>query len=223
MSKRKKPKFQIGDIVVMVMYGIVGEITQMKEMEQSYLYEIDGQKGFCLESSLIPLDEFNEQVFDYEQINIDYKFFFGDLVQVLNLGKDLYKVVGFRTEIWRYQDESWEDVIYELTRVKDGDWLECPEEEISLVVDAKEADKYLKKHDSIISGKNSNQKQVKNKKKHQTKEIIVKPINEIQKNERIDHLLDLYNDYRHLKELFGDEEFNKVLQMIENKLKTLVE
>jgi hypothetical protein len=36
-------------------------------------------------------------------------------------------------------------------------------------------------------------------------------------------LLDLYNDYRHLKELFGDEEFDKVLQMIENKLKTLVE
>ncbi|MDF2556499.1 MAG: hypothetical protein K0R71_327 [Bacillales bacterium] len=223
MSKRKKPKFQIGDIVVMVLYGTVGEITQVKEMEQSYVYEIDGQKGFYLESSLVPLDEFNENVFDYEQINIDYKFFFGDLVQVLNIGKELYKIVGFRTEIWRYQDESWEDVIYELSRVKDGDWLECAEEEITLVAEAKEADKYLKKQDLMISGKNSTQKQVKNKKKQQTKEIIVKPLNESQKKERIDHLLDLYNDYKSLKENFGDDEFQKVLQMIINKLKSLVE
>ncbi len=223
MSKRKKPKFQIGDIVVMVLYGVVGEITKFKELEHSYVYEIDGNDGFYLESSLMHLDEFNGKDFDYEQINIDYKFFFGDLVQVPNTGSALYKVIGFRTEIWRYKDESWEDVIYELARTSDGDWLECAEDEMILIAEAKDAERYLKKQDSNIGGKSSGNKQLGRKKKPVTKEIIVKQLTDAQKKDKIDQLLDLYTDYRHLKNQFGDEEFDKVLKMIVKKLKTLTE
>ncbi len=223
MSKRKKPKFQVGDIVVMVLYGIVGEVTQLKEIEHSYVYELDGNDGFYLESSLMHLDEFNGKDFDFEQINIDYKFFFGDLVKVPSTGKDIYKVVGFRTEIWRYKDESWEDVIYELAKITDGDWLECAEDEMTLVAEAKDAERFIKKQEVGNAGKNTTNKTYSRKKKPVTKEIIVKPLTEAQKKEKIDQLLDLYSDYRHLKNQFGDEEFDKVLKMIVKKLKTLTD
>ena len=221
MSKRKKPKFQLGDIVVMVLYGIVGEVTEVKELDNVFMYELDGNDGFYLEKSLISLDEFHEKDVDFEQINIDYKFFFGDLVKVPNVGSDIYKVIGFRTEIWRYRDESWEDIIYELARVDDGDWLECAEEEMILVSVAKDADGYLRKKHAAKNSYGALSKTYSRKQLPFTTEIAVKPLNKSQKEEKINHLLDLYSDYKCLKLAFGDEEFDKVLQMIVDKLKKL--
>ena len=140
---------------------------------------------------------------------------------MLSIGKDYYRVVGFRTEIWRYKDEAWEDVIYELARIKDDDWLECSEDEMILVAEAKDADLFLKKQNLSPTNKSMLPKPFNRRKKPITTEITVKALTEIQKKEKIDRLLDLYYDYRCLKLNFGDEEFNKVLEMIVKKLKML--
>lgn len=221
VNKRKKPKFQVGDIVVMMLYGIVGAVTNVKELEQTFTYEIDGKTGSYLESSLIHLDEFNENYSEHEHISVDYRFYFDDLVQVPNISKDIYKVVGFRTEIWRYKNESWEDVIYELARVRDGDWLECSEEEVTLVCEAKNAEQFLKKFAETNPGMGLKKLPKKNKKSPISKEIVVKPLTELQKKERIDNLLDLYFDYVSLKHNFGDGEFDKVIALIIKKLHEL--
>jgi len=223
MSKREKSKFQLGDIVVMVLYGVVGEITQVKEVDNAFMYELDGSERFYLEKSLMHLDEFNKSNIDCEQINIDYKFFFGDLVKVPNIGNAIYKIIGFRTEIWRYRDESWEDVIYELSRVDDGDWLECTEEEMILVSIARDAEHYLKKHNAAAKPYSTASKTYDRKQKPFAKEIVMKPLTDAQKKEKIDHLLDLYSDYKQLKLQFGDEEFDRMLDMIVKKLKNLTE
>lgn len=223
MTKRKKPKFQLGDIVVMMLYGIVGAVTKTKELEQTFAYEIDGNNGYYLESSLIHLDEFNENYSEHEHISVDYRFYFDDLVQVPNISKDIYKVIGFRTEIWRYKNESWEDVIYELSRLNDGDWLECSEEEITLVAEAKNAEQFLKKYNESNAGNAVIKRLPKQSKKSPiSKEIVVKPLSELQKKERIDNLLDLYFDYESLKQNFGDEEFDKVLVLIKKKLSEII-
>ncbi|GAE44321.1 IG hypothetical 18022 [Mesobacillus boroniphilus JCM 21738] len=58
-----------------------------------------------METSLQMLSEYDGKLLEKEQIDIEYKYFFGDLVQVKGYGSDLFKVVGFRTEIWRYKEE----------------------------------------------------------------------------------------------------------------------
>ena len=69
-------------------------------------------------------------------------------VQVYGYGSDLFKVVGFRTEIWRYKEDAWEDIIYELSRIGDGQWLEASEDELILVADAENANAFCKSSDS---------------------------------------------------------------------------
>jgi hypothetical protein len=39
--KPDKPKFQVGDIVVVVMYGTVGTITKVHQIDKHYLYEVN--------------------------------------------------------------------------------------------------------------------------------------------------------------------------------------
>ena len=53
--------------------------------------------------------------------------------------------MGFRTEIWRYKEDAWEDIIYELSRIGDGQWLEASEDELILVADAENANAFLQK------------------------------------------------------------------------------
>src|SRR5213595_3906280 len=145
MEKRKKPKFKIGDTVVIAMYGTVGKITDVKWLDGKYLYEVNNSEGLYVESGLQLLSEYKGKIVEQEQIDIEYKFFFGDLVQVSGYGSDLFKVVGFRTEIWRYKEDAWEDVVYELSRVRDGEWLEASEEELTLVADAESAETFIQK------------------------------------------------------------------------------
>ena len=145
MANRKKPKYKIGDTVVITIYGTVGRVTDVKWLDGKYVYEVNKSDGLFLESALQMLSEYDGTVVEQEQIDIEYKFFFGDLVQVSGYGADLFKVVGFRTEIWRYKEDAWEDVIYELSRVSDGEWLEAGEEELTLVADAESADTFIQK------------------------------------------------------------------------------
>src|SRR5690606_22840176 len=113
--KKKKPKYKIGDTVVITMYGTVGKITDVKWLDDMYVYEVNKSEGLYMESSLQILSEFEGEIMEKEHIDIEYKYFFGDLVHVKGYGSELFKVVGFRTEIWRYKEDAWEDVIYELS------------------------------------------------------------------------------------------------------------
>lgn len=223
MAKRKKPKYKIGDTVVITIYGTVGRVTDVKWLDGKYVYEVNKSDGLFIEEALQLLSEYDGTIMEQEQIDIEYKFFIGDLVQVSGYGSDLFKVVGFRTEIWRYKDDAWEDVIYELSRVSDGEWLEAGEEELTLVADAESADTFIQKL-GLLYLVNKQEKTTKNPqlqnmvRKAEFEEIERKK----EKKELIDNLLDIFNDYRILYELFGDQEYYQVMRVILRKLESLV-
>jgi hypothetical protein len=222
MAKRKKPKYKIGDTVVITMYGTVGRVTDVKWLDGKYVYEVNKSDGLFVESGLQILSEFEGTIMEQEQIDIEYKYFFGDLVQVSGYGADLFKVVGFRTEIWRYKEDAWEDVIYELSRVSDGEWLEAGEEELTLVADAESADTFIQKLGLLYlvnkQEKSSNQAGIPNMiRKAEFEEIErVK-----EKKQLVDELLDIYNDYRSLYDLFQDQEYYQVMRVILKKLESI--
>jgi len=223
MPKRKKPKYKIGDTVVITIYGTVGRVTDVKWLDGDFVYEVNKSQGLFGESALKMLSEFEGTVMEQEQIDIEYKFLIGDLVQISGYGTDLFKVVGFRTEIWRYKDDAWEDVIYELARVTDGEWLEAGEEELTLVADAEAADTFIQKLGFLYlvnkQDKTTMKKKLQNMVKREEKEELEK---NIQKKELIDQLLDIYNDYRILYEMFQDQEYAQVKRLILRKLENLV-
>lgn len=205
------------------MYGTVGKITDVKWLDDKYVYEVNKSEGLYLESGLQLLSEFEGNVMEQEHIDIEYKFFFGDLVQVTGYGSDLFKVVGFRTEIWRYKEDAWEDIIYELSRISDGEWLEAGEEELTLVADSDSAETFIQKL-GLLHSINKQQKQVKLEKYPQgfRKAELEEMDRKKEKKQLIDHLLDIYNDYRILYEMFGDQEYYHVMRVVLRKLQTLV-
>jgi hypothetical protein len=225
MEKKKEPKYKIGDTVVITIYGTVGKVTKVKWLDGLYVYEINKGQGLYLESSLLPLAEYEGKLLEKEQIDIEYKFFFGDLVQVKGYGSELFKIVGFRTEIWRYKEDAWEDIIYELSRIRDGEWLEAGEEELTLVADAESAEVFIQKLGLLFSNEKKSlpapdhdKKQPASRRKAEKEELRKKT----QKRTLIDSLLDIYNDYRILYLWFGDEEYAHVMKVILRKLSVIV-
>ncbi|MEH7125354.1 hypothetical protein V7122_11710 [Bacillus sp. JJ1532] len=225
MSDRKKSKYNIGDTVVITIYGTVGKITDVKWLDGMYVYEVNKSEGLFMESSLKMLSEFEGELIEKEHIDIEYKYFFGDLVQVKGYGSDLFKVVGFRTEIWRYKEDAWEDIIYELTRVSDGEWLEAGEEELTIVADAESADAFIQKLGLLylLNKKENLPKSLEQKGAasnfRKTEKEILASIRE--RKLLIDGLLDIYNDYRILYEMFRDEEYKHIMRIIVRKLKQI--
>ncbi|MGE8204232.1 hypothetical protein ACQKP0_06665 [Heyndrickxia sp. NPDC080065] len=208
MKNPGQPKYEIGDIVVVTKYGSVGKITSIKMLDGQYLYEVNESGGLFKENGIMLLTDYKGEIFDKEQIDIEYKFFFGDLVQVKGYKDELFKVVGFRTEIWRYQEDAWEDIIYELTRVNDGEWLEADEAELILVADSEHADAFLKKFGFVYPVK-------------KTKKPLLIPAPKEQLSHKIDCLLDKYNDYKTLFLMFNDEKYLSNLHVIEKQLLNL--
>lgn len=220
MGKHKKSKYAIGDTVVITVYGTIGKITDIKWMDQLCVYEINNSESLYLESTLQLLSEYDGKVIEHEQIDIEYKYLIGDLVQVRSYGADLFKIVGFRTELWNYMDNSWQDIIYELSRISDGGWLEVGEEEITLVAEAEQASTYIQKLGFLYMmnrPKDKKEKILNSFRKAEREELIRKR----QEKELIDQLLDLYNDYRMLFGWFSDEEYKQVMKVILLKLKNM--
>ncbi|MGA9227166.1 MAG: hypothetical protein WB217_12560, partial [Mesobacillus sp.] len=128
------------------------------------------------------------------------------------------------TEIWRYKEDAWEDVIYELSRIKDGEWLEAGEEELTLVADSESAETFIQKLGLLFSAN----KEVKpsanlEKKPSPSRSGEKEELRKIyQKRTTIDNLLDIYNDYRILYKWFNDEEYAHVMRVILRKLSILV-
>ncbi|PLT34974.1 hypothetical protein [Bacillus sp. V5-8f] len=227
MGKKKEPKFKKGDTVVITMYGTVGKVTDVQYIDGTYVYEINHSKGLYLESTLQHIHEYKGEVLsnDREQIDIEYQFFFGDLVQVEGYGNDYFKVIGFRTEIWRYKENAWEDVIYELSRISDGEWLEAHEEEMTLIADAERADKIIQKLGLLHPmNKNTGKKEGASQSKALPRLDEKQRLEAIaEKKQLIDGLLDLYNDYSTLYQIFQDEEYKHVMNLAIMKIKKLAE
>ncbi|TKC19579.1 hypothetical protein [Robertmurraya kyonggiensis] len=223
MKERKKPKFKIGDTVVITIYGTVGKVTDVKWLDGMHVYGVNGSEGLFMESSLQDIEEYEGSITEKEQIDIEYRYFIGDLVQVRGYGADLFKIVGFRTEIWRYKEDAWEDVIYELARVKDGEWLEAGDEELTLVADADSADTFIQKL-GLLYLANKKQNTVEVQEPMLAHRKAEKQILDEKKELRqtIDTLLDIYNDYSVLYELFQDEEYKHIMRVVVRKLQILV-
>ena len=51
-GKKKQPKYNVGDIVVITLYGTVGKITNMKILDGVYVYEVNNHDGFYVEQTL---------------------------------------------------------------------------------------------------------------------------------------------------------------------------
>ncbi|WP_409270368.1 hypothetical protein V1499_13175 [Neobacillus sp. SCS-31] len=222
MEKRKTPKYKLGDTVVIIIYGTVGKVTDIKLVDSHFMYEVNNSEGLYKEASLQLLSEYDGIPVEEEHLGIEYKFFFGDLVQVKGYGNDLFKVVGVRTEIWRYKEDAWEDVIYELARVKDGEWLEAGEEELTLLADAEHADTFISKLGFLsIVGKQDKSRKNKPTEGHGKKSEAEELQRKKERKQYIDRLLDIYNDYRILHQLFGDNEYSQVMEVILKKLQDL--
>ncbi|MBY0122734.1 hypothetical protein [Bacillus sp. S/N-304-OC-R1] len=223
MNERKKSKFNIGDTVVITIYGTVGKITDIKWLDGMYVYEVNKSEGLFMESSLKMLSEYQGEIIEKEQIDIEYKYLIGDLVQVKGYGADLFRVVGFRTEIWRYKEDAWEDIIYELTRISDGEWLEAGEEELTLVADAESADAFIQKLGLLyLLNKKEKLPKLIEEKGHTFRKAEKEILADLrEKKLLIDGLLDIYNDYRILYEMFQDEEYRHIMRIVLRKLKQI--
>jgi hypothetical protein len=220
MGNKKNARYKVGDTVVITMYGTVGKVTDVKFIEGSFAYEVNYSEGLFLESLLIPIDEYEGDLLqEKEQINIEYQFFFGDLVQVDGYEDEYFKVIGFRTEIWRYKENAWEDVVYELSRLSDGEWLEAHEDELILIADAESADVYFQSLGLLYPAKKNLISKESNP-KNTLRKAEWKTLQEYkEKKLLIDGLLDLYNDYSDLYRIFRDEEYKKVMLITLLKLK----
>lgn len=223
MENKKKPKFKIGDTVVITIYGTVGKVTDCKWLDGMHVYEVNKSEGLYLESSLQLLSEYDGDIIEKEQVDIEYQFFFGDLVHVKGYGTDIFKIVGFRTEIWRYKEDAWEDVIYELSRINDGEWLEAGEEELTLLADAESADAFMQKLGLLYFMNKKEKLPEINEQKKQFRKAEKELLRSIKERKQlIDGLLDIYNDYRILYEMFHDEEYKHIMKIIVRKLKYLM-
>ncbi|MBM7661881.1 hypothetical protein JOC85_002688 [Bacillus mesophilus] len=217
--KNKKPKFKVGDIVVISLFGTVCKVSKVRTLDGMYVYELSNKEGIYLEDTLTSIREYDESVPKNETLQIEFKYFFGDLVQVIGYEQEIFKIVGLRTEIWRYKKDAWEDITYELSRLSDGEWLEASEEEIILIADHVEAPVFLQKLEVLYSKSKETKVmellQAMNLQRKTEKELLRL------KRERkaiIDGLLDVYNDYKTLYELFEEEEYKNVMDLVMDNL-----
>lgn len=209
LTKKKQPKYSIGDIVVITLYGTVGKITNVKLLDGVYLYEVNNHDGIYVEHTLQLITDYEGRNVEKEWIELHYKFTFGDLVQVTGYEKDVFRVVGYRTEVWRYKNDAWEDTIYELSRITDGEWLEADESDLTLLANAQTANSILKKLKNDKTGINKLDLE-KLKSVNNSKRVGIKT----NRTEIINGLLDVYNDYRELYHTFQDEEYKIVMDLV---------
>lgn len=165
-------------------------------------------------------------------------FNFFDLVRADGLWPRVFRVEGYHIDNWRYPNEQWTDMVYELTDVYSGEFLEADVEDLTLVETADKAEEYLRnnpapaqpKHFAIdvshlIKGAETVAKE---ERKPTAREISGQIADERKaarkaKAEQIDRLLDQMNDYKRLVAEFGDEEYKARVEYITLKLAELTE
>ncbi|MBJ7984748.1 MULTISPECIES: histidinol dehydrogenase [Bacillus] len=132
-----------------------------------------------------------------------FKFKLNDTVQFAENDGHLYRIVGYRLEKGFYPKDEWTHIIYELLREFDGYTMDAEEEEIVKVIQVE--DEYYKIQE--VSGYRY---PVKMKQKQQ-----------VMKGEKIDDLLDTYNDYKRLADFFKDLLYEQKAEEVLQEMKRL--
>lgn len=208
MSAPKRPKFSVGDIVVNTLYGTVGTVTDIQQVDGTFLYEINHGHSLFTEQALVLLSEFTGDLWIAEEIEIELPFFLGEIVRVRDYGGQLFKVVGVRTEIYRYYGEGWEETIYELKRLTDGWEIEVHLEDMIPLADGDETSVTLVQ-DIVIAAPMKTS-------------IALLPAGGEKSGPSVDDLLDMYNDYKALYEWFGDDQYKRMMETVVQRLQTIV-
>ncbi|PJW13988.1 MULTISPECIES: hypothetical protein [unclassified Geobacillus] len=208
MSAPKRPKFSVGDIVVNTLYGTVGTVTDIQQVDGTFLYEINHGHSLFAEQTLVLLSEFTGDLWIAEEIEIELPFFLGEIVRVRDYGGQLFKVVGVRTEIYRYYGEGWEETIYELKRLTDGWEIEVHLEDMIPLADGDETSVTLVQ-DIVIAAP-------------MKALIALPPAGGEKSGPSVDDLLDMYNDYKALYEWFGDDQYKRMMETVVQRLQTIV-
>ncbi|MDH4421302.1 MULTISPECIES: histidinol dehydrogenase [Bacillus] len=132
-----------------------------------------------------------------------FKFKLNDTVQFAENDGHMYRIVGYRLEKGFYPKDEWTHIIYELLREFDGYTMDAEEEELVKVIQVE--DEYYKIQE--VSGYRY---PVKMKQKHQ-----------VMKVEKIDDLLDTYNDYKRLADFFKDLSYEQKAEELLQEMKKL--
>ncbi|HHT7237738.1 MULTISPECIES: histidinol dehydrogenase [Bacillus] len=132
-----------------------------------------------------------------------FKFKLNDTVQFAENDGHMYRIVGYRLEKGFYPKDEWTHIIYELLREFDGYTMDAEEEEIVKVIQVE--DEYYKIQE--VSGYRY---PVKMKQKQQ-----------VMKREKIDDLLDTYNDYKRLADFFKDLLYEQKAEEVLQEMKRL--
>jgi hypothetical protein len=170
------------------------------------------------------------------------EFNFGDIVRVNGYFPRLFEIDGRRIENWQYAEEQWTDIVYEVYDVLTSDWIECAEEDLTLVVEADHADDYLaanppnyevpaqEKPDwmTFINGGDETMSKPKEPRKPTARELSAREAEERKaarkaRGEEIDNLLDIAQWNRSMLEKTNDERYGDQLFAVEAELKKLVE
>jgi hypothetical protein len=172
------------------------------------------------------------------------QFNFGDIVKVNGYYPRLFEIDGRRTEHWQYANEDWTDVIYEVYDVVSCDWIECAEEDITLVVEAAQAEEYLAANppdyeapaptypdwvtDVMQNFGKGAIEMAKPERKPTAKELSAmeadrRKAERKERGEQIDNLLDLRNWAAGMLEKTGNEAYGDRVFAIDCELKKLVE
>ncbi|EEL88862.1 histidinol dehydrogenase [Bacillus cereus] len=132
-----------------------------------------------------------------------FKFKLNDTVQFAEKDGHMYRIVGYRLEKGFYPKDEWTHIIYELLREFDGYTMDAEEEELVKVIQVE--DEYYKIQE--VSGYRY---PVKMKQKQQ-----------VIKGEKIDDLLDTYNDYKRLADFFKDLSYEQKAEAVLQEMKRI--
>ncbi|EOP27389.1 MULTISPECIES: hypothetical protein [Bacillus] len=132
-----------------------------------------------------------------------FKFKLNDTVQFSENDGHMYRIVGYRLEKGFYLKDEWTHIIYELLREFDGYTMDAEEEELVKVIQVE--DEYYK-----IQELSGYRYPVKMKQKQQ-----------VMKGEKIDDLLDTYNDYKRLADFFKDLSYEQKAEEVLQEMKRL--
>ncbi len=200
MGSFEKAKFSVGDVVVNTLYGTVGMVTNIQEVDARFVYEVNHSEELYAENNLILFNDYEGEVFMAEKIEMDLPFAFGEIVNVKGQGTADFKIIGIRIEIWRYEEDGWEEVIFELENIVSKEMLEVSIED--MIPKTKLAVEELF-----------------------SKELTwTRPLSlpaPVKKNEQktMNQWLDEYNDYKMLYEWFQDESYKQAMNEIMQKLR----
>ncbi|PGT18952.1 histidinol dehydrogenase [Bacillus cereus] len=132
-----------------------------------------------------------------------FKFKLNDTVQFAENDGHMYRIVGYRLEKGFYPKDEWTHIIYELLRDFDGYTMDAEEEELVKVIQVE--DEYYKIQE--VSGYRY---PVKMKQKQQLIKV-----------EKMDDLLDTYNDYKRLADFFKDLSYEQKAEELLREMKRL--